>query len=381
MRNSVATCVFMLCCMLMLALTPDVTVAQAMDAKGIKSAVEQYTDPKASESKRESMLVALAKCPQAEVVKSLKATAKKADRKEASLRLALLLGLRGMFDSFSKDLKQWPLEVATLGLQSADKGAAQLLLKEWKAISETDEAWAGLNQAFETCGLDWEHIEDLKDYACDESNPAEKRSAASKIIKAQLALETEDAAEIGLLWSALAKDVKPLAKRQTLTGIDLGQHPSATQKGGKRMGPNRHFPSGGYRTLSEGPTSMDKGPYKLSFWVWLETAPTSGGAGISFSQNGENRMFFVDASNSKWTVTKASGAESKADLKVKTWTCITIQVDPYKRSDGSDGSKVTYSVDGKVFSDSVQEEKAFNGYQVGFPDTPWILGGVDYVRL
>lgn len=381
MRQLVFSALILFCCVAM-TVGPAVDAnAQAMDAKGIKAAVDQYTDPKATDSKRESMLAALAKCPQPEVVKSLKAVAKKADRKESALRLSILLGLRGMFDSFSKDLKQWPLEVATLGLQSADKGAAAFLIKEWKALDEADEVWASLNQALETCSLDWEHIEDLKDYASNEANPAGKSLATGKIIKAQLSLETEDIAEIGLLWSALVKEAKPMTKRQALTGIDLAQHPAATQRGGRRVGPNHHFPSGGYRTLNEGPASLEKGPYKVSFWVWLETAPESGGAGLMFRENGEERLYQVQGKNQKWVVTKNSETENHAELKAKAWTCITVMVEPCKRSNGSDGVKITYSVDGKAFSDTIQAEQAFIGFQVGFPDTQWLLGGVDYVRL
>lgn len=383
MRNSVVTCAFALCCMLFLATAPSRSVAQAMDAKGIKSAVEQYTDAKTTDARRESLLGVLGKSNQPEVAKQIKTVAKKADRKEHALKLALQLELRGVFDSFEKDIATWPREVSQLAMLSADRKAEAAIVKKWKELAIDSDEWIAINHALSSLGADWATLEDLSKYAAAEGTPEDKAAAAGEILKWQLSLDTSDPLEISLLWSSIAESKKDFARHSTATGMDLSKHPSVESSHFERAGASLVYPKGGHANLTAGPTGMASPGYAVTFRLWFSEAPKSGGVGLMHSKGSDKPVVYgVQIKDGNWVLQKAGQEAKQAKVKTRAWTTVQMRASSYKGAAGaSDGISFDFYVDGKLLDEDVRwAESAMSGFQANFPEIAWCLGGVDFLR-
>lgn len=383
MRHTPVAGLLALFCLLVFGASPTRTIAQAMDAKGIKSAVEQYTDPKTTDARRESLLGVLGKANQPEVAKQVKTVAKKADRKEHALKLALQLELRGTFDSFEKDLATWPREVSQLAMLNADRKAEAAIVKKWKELAIDSDEWGAINHSLSSIGADWSTLEDLSKYAVAEGTPEDKAAAAGEILQWQLSLETSDPLEISLLWSSIAEAKKEFAKHGPATGMDLSKHALVEASNFVRAGPSLVFPSGGHARLLSGPEGMAASGYTLTFRLWFSEAPKEGSFGaMGVTSEGDHAVCAFKVVDGNWVSQKPGEELKKAKVKTGSWTTLQMRIRSYKGVAGETGGySADLLVDGKVLEEDARwPAPKLCGFQVNFPEVAYCLGGVDYLR-
>jgi hypothetical protein len=310
------------------AAQPD---AQALDAKAVKKAVEQYVDAETTDAKRASLLETLGKAKNADIASGLKSHIRKETARAHALELALALHVRGQFAAFDKFFDEHPQEITQLGLITADKGAARALQKRWAAAEIESETFGILNEAFLQYGVDMEALAEFQKILVDEAAPEERRAEAGKVLQFQFGLTTDDATEISLRWDALKKEFKDHGERPPLAGMDLLAQSGWELQSARRFGSNLSLGSEGERfgliRRAEGfPPSVKSYGYTVSVRARLD-ASYKGDAGFLIVVDGKTTIIGVTVDNGVWSAPGRSDSV-KVPIKAGDWSTVSLTITP-----------------------------------------------------
>lgn len=262
----------------------NVELTQRDVAKLITEYVADDTDGK----RRQEIVGKLKTAKPMLATKSLAALVKDEQKRACALTLAIDLKVPGLFteakkyvDTVDEDL------IIKLMFTTQDDGAAAFLFERWKKLEVGEPSFAYVNTGFLEYPADLAAvIESFKSVI--DNKTAAKRTHAAKILKYQLALETEDPDEFHKLWPTVRADYARDSRNFAVTGTDMLSLQGWDVTTARKVRNNYRLSKDRTMKLGTIPEELQQGDFTLKMQVLVA--------------NGDGQIIAIGVSDGSWEV-------------------------------------------------------------------------------